>query len=132
MKSKRLKPLYWFYAYNDLSFSCLFLSAATTLIRWWHCSAIKSYRQTPWNVRQRYAQRHHFMDEIRRVGTSKRHREYDCRLLVKAGEANRDQKHTVDRTVRPVVLGRSHSQFGGHCRGHQVSLYEKVNTRYIY
>lgn len=69
------------------------------------------------------------MDErLSRAGTGGGHRGADRRVLVVANEIHGDQKHHVDRPLRPVVLGRCHSEFRGHRRGHQVPLHAKVRA----
>jgi len=69
------------------------------------------------------------MDEKRgRAGTGGGHRGVDRRVLVVANEIHRDQKHHVDRPLRPVVLGRGHSEFRGYRRGHQVPLHAQVRA----
>lgn len=66
------------------------------------------------------------------VGTGGGHRGADRRILVIANEIHRDQKYHVDRALRPVVLGRGHSEFRGHRRGHQVPLHAEVRGYMVY
>jgi len=79
------------------------------------------------------------MDEkCGRDGTSGCHRGADCRVLVVSNEIHRNQKYHVDRSLRPVVFDRSHSEFCGHRRSHQVPLHAEVRgcllflNRYTY
>jgi len=61
-----------------------------------------------------------------RDGTGGGHRGADRRVLVVSDEIHRNQKYHVDRSLRTVVLGRGHSEFRGHRRGHQVPLHAEV------
>lgn len=68
------------------------------------------------------------LDQAPGAGAGGRHRRAHLRVLLVADETHRGQEHTVDRHVRAALPGRGHRQFGGHRRGHQVSLHEKVST----